>query len=189
VAEARTLGWNEAETAEARDKVTYGAWRMVELYEEEFGLGDKQAEREGQILSEMHLFKFYKGWCLEGYIDVAVQPDREVHTLPEKLEAVYDVKTGTSHEQGQLQFYDVLVEAYFGMRPKRLCWIEPLARGVVEVMVTPEENFAMKQRIKAAVESIQANEFPTSGFPKKCGWCSSSPFCPATERARNMKLV
>lgn len=179
VAEAHTLGWDAIELQMNRSRVITGAWKLAELYDELF----RETERAA-IKPEMHLFKFYKGWALEGYIDIAVM-DSEHRRL---VQGVFDVKTGTSHKKGQLQFYDVLIEAYFGMRPDRLAWIEPLGRGIVPVVVTPEENHEMKKRIKSAVELITTGEFPATGFPKKCSWCPSEPFCPATQAARNMKI-
>ncbi len=177
VREAHTLGWDASEMAEHRQRVITGAWKLAELFDDEFSSVDR-----GDLRSEMHLFRFYRGWCLEGYMDVVHTEGRD------KVLAVYDVKTGSSHTQGQLQFYDVLVEAYFGRRPEKLAWIEPLARGIVPVVVTPEENHEMKKRIKAAVDVITTGEFPATGFPKKCGRCPSEPFCPATQAARNMKI-
>ncbi len=176
VAEATTLGWDEGERAEQKAKVEQGVWRLAELFDDEF-----EEYRKSDMEAEMHLFQFYQGWALEGYMDVVWVPDD--YPL-----AVYDVKTGSSHKAGQLQFYGVLCEAYFGQRPQKLAWIEPLGRGVVEVPVTDEEHAEMKDRIQRVVRMIASDEFETSGFPKKCSRCNSEPFCPATEKSRAMKL-
>lgn len=178
VAESTSLGWDDAEREEQRAKVELGAWRLVEMFADEFG-----SVELGHLKSEMHLFQFYPGWCLEGYMDVAVLGGSRG-----PVTRVYDVKTGTSHKAGQLQFYGVLCEAYFGERPETLAWIEPLARGVVEVAVLHDEHMAMKKRIMDAVIGIQAEAFTTDGFPKKCSRCSSEAWCPATNQVRAMKL-
>lgn len=180
VREARTLGWDADELHEKRENVKAGVWRLAEIFDELFA----NVERD-LIKPEMHLYSFHpSGWAIEGYIDLAV-----VTPVPGRVVTdVFDVKTGSSHEAGQLQFYDVLIETYFGRRPERLGWIEPLGRGLVEVPVTPEENHEMKKRIKAALEVITKGEFDTTGFPKKCGRCPSEPFCPATDAARKMEF-
>ncbi len=177
VAEATSLGWDDAEREEQRAKVGHGVWRLIELFAEEF-----ETIPDWHLKSEVHLYQFYPGWAIEGYMDVVVQADRG------HVKRVYDVKTGTSHKAGQLEFYSVLCEAYFGERPEKLAWIEPLGRGVVEVVVTDEDHMEMKRRIRDAVIHIRSDVFPTDGFPKKCSRCNSEQFCPATEQTRAMKL-
>lgn len=180
VQESTSLGWSQAEITENMQRVHDGAWRLIEIYSEEFNSVNLR-----DIIPELHLYRFYETWCLEGYMDLAVV----FAGSRGEIEKVYDVKTGTSHKRGQLEFYSVLVEAYQGVRPEKLAFIEPLARGVVEVKVSREDHDAMKTRIMKAAMHIKKNEFPTDGFPKACFRCSSEPFCPATERARNGKLV
>lgn len=178
VVEAIDLGLGAHEIAEKRLLVEEGTWRLINLLDEEFASVSPDA-----LQSEMHLMKFYKGWALEGYMDIVQMESR---TLPV---GVYDVKTGSSHDQGQLQFYSVLSEAYFGVRPKRFGWIEPLGRGIVPVTVTDEEHEAMQQRIMRAVVGIKNGEFGTTGFPKACGWCSSKDFCPMFDKAKSGRFV
>ncbi len=178
VQEADVLGWDADELDENRERVTTGAWRLAELYDEEFGGTDRAA-----LIPELHLFQFYPGWALEGYMDIAVMESHRAYA-----ERVYDVKTGTSHQAGQLEFYSVLCEARFGVRPEYLAWIEPLARGVVEVPVTDQAHEEMKLRVVAAVKGIRAGDFVTSGFPKKCSRCPSETMCPATDWARAGRL-
>lgn len=178
VSEADTLGWDAEELEEGRIKVVNGAWRLIEIYAKVF----EQYKRE-QLLPELHLFKFYEGWSLEGYMDVVVMHENRRMALN-----VIDVKTGTSHKRDQLVFYAVLCEAYFGTLPHWLAFVEPLARGYVPVTITPEDVASMKERIKAAVLGMQADAFEATGFPKKCSWCPSETMCPATAAARAGKI-
>ncbi len=177
VAESVNLGWNIEEIAEAQARVESGAWRLAELYAEKF-----KGWELGGLIPELHLFKFYENWALEGYIDVAMMTESRVP------KGIYDVKTGSSHKRGQLEFYSVLCEAYFGKRTDKFYWIEPLGRGVVEVVVTDEDHDAMKQRIVHAAEAIMRDDFPTEGFPNKCGYCSARDWCPATDASRAGKF-
>lgn len=177
VLEAETLGWSAEEVQEKRDRVTVGAGQLVNLYTQHFIAGPAYK-------AELHILKFYEGWSLEGYLDVTkFAKDGDQVWVDE----VWDVKSGGS-KNGQLHFYSVLCEAYFGRRPESLGFIEPLARGMVPIGVTDDQHMAMKQRIFDAVTAIRNDEFPTSGFPSKCGWCSSRAFCPATDKARAMSF-
>jgi CRISPR/Cas system-associated exonuclease Cas4 (RecB family) len=180
VDEATMLGWDAQEIDEHRGRVFQGASRLVELYAEEF---KDWIGVWGGLVAELHILKFYRSWALEGYMDVAMMTHENVP------KAIYDVKTGSSHKRGQLEFYSVLCEAYFGAKPDHLYWIEPLGRGIVEVVVTDEEHNEMQQRIAQAAEKIMKGEFPVSGFPSKCGWCSSRDFCSATEASRTGKFT
>lgn len=174
VREADNLGWDAEEQATAKEKIARGAWRLVEIYAELFG-----GYKREQLIPELHIFKFYEGWSLEGYMDIAVM--REDRRIALK---VFDVKTGTSHKADQLTFYAVMCEAYFGEAPEELAFIEPLARGIVPVTLTPGDRDSMKDRIKRAVIGMQNDDFGATGFPKKCSWCPSETVCPATAAAR-----
>lgn len=178
VLESTALGWNEQEMTEKREQVEPGVWRLAEIYDDEFASLDR-----GDLRAEVHLFRFFPGWAIEGYMDVAQMAHGQRF-----IEKVYDVKTGSSHKVGQLQFYSVLIEAYQGERPEGFAWIEPLGRGLVRVTVTDDEHEEMKQRIKRAVLEVVKGEFPTDGFPSKCSRCPSETFCPALDGARNFKL-
>lgn len=169
VEEARNLGWDEGEIAESEGMVRQGAAKLVELMEE--------YDHSGWV-SELRIFKFYKDWCLEGIID-AWDP-----ALPE----VFDLKTG-SWDHGQMVFYSVLHATYFGEYPRKTTVIEPLGRGMVDVVITPDEIRDMKDRIQRAVLAIGANDFPTSGFPEKCSWCPSARWCPAQAKTREGRLA
>ena len=176
--EADTLGWDVEEIEEGRLKVVNGSWRLIEIYADLLG-----GYKREQLLPELHLFKFYEGWSLEGYMDVVVMHENRRMAIK-----VFDVKTGTSHKADQLTFYAVLCEAYFGTAPEELAFVEPLARGVVGVTVTPGDLADMKGRIARAARGMQAGEFGATGFPKKCSWCPSETMCPATAAARAGKI-
>jgi hypothetical protein len=174
-----SVGWSLSEQVEQYERCMAGVEKMIELFTiPDYGFF--------AMSSEMELVKHYGGWTIEGYIDLARWGKTEEGLLA--VDQVWDVKTGTSHEDGQLAFYSVLCEAVFGERPEKLGWIEPLGRGVVERVITPDAHMAMKQRIRDAARGIAGDVFTTSGFPKKCGRCSHAPWCPALENTRKMKL-
>ena len=167
VEEAIDLGWGPSEIEESENKVAHGAKRLTELY--------AQLDYPG-IVSEMRVFKFYQGWCLEGVFDLYAPG------------MVADLKSG-SWDAGQMVFYEVLYRAQFQEPTDRVLVIEPLGRGLVDVVVTEEEIDLMRHRIKDVVEGVHANKFPTTGFPDKCNWCQNEPWCPATMKAREGRLA
>lgn len=168
VAEATNLGWGQVEIEESREQIRAAVTRLVPLYRE------IETTRTRPLLSEVRLFKFYPEWCLEGVLDLYGPSNR----------SVYDLKSG-SWEQDQMTFYAVLHEAYFGVKAGSIVVIEPSGRGLVDVSVTDEEIAEMKERIARVARGMKQDQFPTDGFPDKCGMCQSEPWCPATERSRS----
>ncbi len=175
VAEAYNLGWGPQEIAESRAKVEVAVGNLIPLYAE-------VKETYPMLLSELRLLKFYQDWALEGVLDL-YSPETESHGA-----LIADLKSGT-WESGQLVFYAVLHESYFGRPVEKLLVIEPLGRGLVWVPVVEQEIQEMKDRIMQAVVGIDTDQFPTKGFPDKCSWCISEPWCPATAKTREGRLA
>lgn len=188
VAEARSLGMSPSEVAEERLRCEHAVTRLIELLDEFWQPG---------WVTERELRKYYSGWAIEGYLDLSTVAQYKIRIpgtedeweMRPYVTEVWDVKTGSSHRNGQLAFYSVLCEAYYGLRPQKFGWIEPLGRGQVEIGISDEDHEEMKQRIAAAVRGIAADAFPTDGFPKKCQRCASVDFCPAMARTRSMSLT
>lgn len=175
VAEARNLGWGPDEINESQAKVEMGVNNLVDLF-------NVLKESYPMLLSEMRLFKFYRGWALEGVYDLYSPPTESHGSL------IADLKSG-SWESGQLVFYAVLHEAYYKRPVDKLLVIEALGRGLVWVPIVEQEIEEMKDRVMQAVVGIDTDQFPTTGFPEKCSWCISEPWCPATIRSREGRLA
>lgn len=129
--------------------------------------------------SEVRLFRHYRGWSIDGYLDLLYRADGRLE--------VWDLKSGSWHRD-QLVFYDVLCEEVLGVRPDVVGIIEPLGRGFVEVPVTDEYRVDMRSRIKRLVERVRMDDWQFEAFPSGCGWCLSKPWCPKWEAAREGKI-
>ncbi len=175
VQEARGLGWGPGEVLESEAKVVVGVEKLMHLFAE-------VRQTYPNLLSEMRLMRFYKGWTLEGVLDL-YSPATESHGS-----LIADLKSGT-WESGQMVFYAMLHEAYFKRPVDKLLVIEPLGRGLVWVPIVEQEIQEMKDRVMQAVVGIDTNQFPTTGFPDKCSYCLSAPWCPATIRSREGRLA
>lgn len=130
------------------------------------------------VRSEVRLFKHYKGWSIDGYLDLMVGTGFEV----------WDLKTGRWHHD-QLVFYDVLVTEVLGRVPDTLGVIAPFApeSRVVEP-VADEERQDMRARILEFVRRVTADDWDFEGYSSECSRCRSKAFCPKWEQARSGKL-
>jgi hypothetical protein len=160
--------WDRFKMEEQMQKVQDAAGRLQDLLDDRFRLVPPEMLR-----SEVRLFRAMKGWSIEGYLDLTVGTALEI----------WDLKTG-SWSQDQLVFYDVLTETVLGSRPEVVGVIEPLGRGWIDLPVTDEHRNDMKERIKQFVFRVRQEDWQYEGYPDRCSWCNSKPFCPKWESSR-----
>lgn len=167
--------WSREDAREAYEKVKAAAHNLEVMIDKRW---DRMATRSTSIRSEVRLFKAFRGWSIEGYLDVMVGVGSEI----------WDLKTG-QWSQDQLVFYDVLSESVLGVRPREVGVIEPLGRGFITLPVSDEHRVDMRNRIRTFVQRVTAGDWAYEGYSQSCSWCRSKPWCPKWEAARSGSLT
>ena len=170
--------WTDDEKREHFERVGHGATKLVSLVDEI----SSRSSSHARMLSEVRMVFTKPTYALEGFFDLVVEPQGEGKGVE-----IWDVKTGRWHLD-QLVFYDLLWTSAVGYRPDRLGIIEPFGRGVVEVVVDDSHREDMRGRLAAMIGAVTRGEFPATGYPSKCGWCNSKPWCPKWDKARSGSL-
>lgn len=162
--------WDREKLAEQHDRVVTGALAIQDVLRE---ITVNRSDAVG-MRTEVRMLRAYKGWAIDGYLDLMVGDGDQV----------WDLKTGRWH-QDQVVFYDLLVRAVTGESPVTVGIIEPFSRGLVPVPVSTEHRVDMQLRIKEFVRRVRDEDWAFEGYSDKCSWCPCKPWCPKWASARD----
>ena len=141
------------------------------------GIQQRQ-DRASVFASEVHMNRYFKGWCLEGHIDL-------LERAPNNCLYLWDIKTGQRPpDVDQLVFYDVLARSV-DVIVDTVGWLDRF--GVFyEIPSDGSRRAKMRRRIRKVVEHVTDDRFAYTGFPEACTRCSCASSCPKLDENRRV---